>query len=54
MTNYLESGTDADYAPNLETFADEEYDLIISIGYVGGCYQNRCRAESGYQVCYCR
>ena len=32
--NYLESGTDADYAPNLETFADEEYDLIISIGYM--------------------
>ena len=32
--NYLESSTDADYAPNLETFADEEYDLIISIGYM--------------------
>ena len=32
--NYLESGTDADYAPNLETFADEEYDLIISISYM--------------------
>ena len=32
--NYLESSTDADYAPNLETFADEEYDMIISIGYM--------------------
>ena len=32
--NYLESQTDADYAPNLETFADEEYDLIISVGYM--------------------
>ena len=32
--NYLESNTDADYAPNLETFIDEDYDLIISIGYM--------------------
>lgn len=32
--DYLESSTDADYAPNLENFADEEYDLIISIGYM--------------------
>ena len=32
--NYLESSTDADYAPNLETFIDEDYDLIISIGYM--------------------
>lgn len=32
--NYLESSTDADYAPNLEAFIDEEYDLIISVGYM--------------------
>ncbi len=32
--NYLESSTDADYAPNIETFVDEEYDLIISVGYM--------------------
>ena len=32
--NYLESSTDSDYVPNLETFVDEEYDLIISIGYM--------------------
>ena len=32
--NYLESSTDADYTPNLETFIDEEYDLIISVGYM--------------------
>lgn len=32
--NYLESATDADYAPNIETFVDEEYDLIISVGYM--------------------
>ena len=32
--NYLESATDADYAPNLETFVDEDYDLIISVGYM--------------------
>ena len=31
-TNYLESHTDSDYIPNLETFIDEEYDLIICIG----------------------
>lgn len=32
--NYLSSSTDADYAPNLETFVDEEYDLIISVGFL--------------------
>ena len=32
--NYLESSTDEDYAPNLEAFIDEEYDLIISVGYM--------------------
>ena len=32
--NYLESATDADYVPNIETFIDEEYDLIISVGYM--------------------
>ncbi|MDO5135895.1 MAG: BMP family ABC transporter substrate-binding protein [Eubacteriales bacterium] len=31
--NYLESSTDADYIPNIETFIDEEYDMIICIGY---------------------
>ena len=31
--NYLESSTDADYVPNIETFIDEDYDLIISVGY---------------------
>lgn len=30
---YLESATDADYIPNIETFVDEDYDLIICIGY---------------------
>ncbi len=32
--NYLESSTDSDYVPNIETFVDEEYDLIISVGYM--------------------
>ena len=32
--NYLESATDADYAPNMETFIDEDDDLIISVGYM--------------------
>ena len=32
--NYLASSTDADYAPNIETFVDEEYDLIISVGFL--------------------
>lgn len=31
--DYLESKTDADYKPNIETFIDEEYDLIICVGY---------------------
>lgn len=30
---YLESATDADFSPNIETFIDEEYDLIICVGY---------------------
>jgi basic membrane protein A and related proteins len=30
---YLESETDADYTPNLETFVDDDYDLIICVGY---------------------
>ena len=33
QVKYLESKTDADYASNLETFIDEEYDLIIAVGY---------------------
>ena len=32
--NYLESATDAHYQPNMETFVDEDYDLIISVGYM--------------------
>ena len=31
--NYLSSSSDADYSPNIETFIDEEYDLIICVGY---------------------
>ena len=30
---YLESTQDADYTPNVETFVDEEYDLIVGVGY---------------------
>ena len=32
--NYLESKTDADYQTNINTFIDEEYDLIITVGYM--------------------
>ena len=32
--NYLSSGADSDYEPNIATFVDEEYDLIISVGYL--------------------
>lgn len=32
--NYLESKTDADYQTNINTFIDEGYDLIISVGYM--------------------
>ena len=31
---YLESSTDADYATNIETFVDEDYDLIICVGFM--------------------
>lgn len=31
---YLESKTDADYSANIQTFIDEEYDLIICVGYM--------------------
>ncbi len=33
-TYYMESKGDADYAPNIESFIDEEYDLIICVGYM--------------------
>jgi len=33
QVKYLESKTDADYAPNIETFQDDNYDLIICVGY---------------------
>lgn len=32
--NYLESKTDADYAPNIESFVDDGTDLIICVGYM--------------------
>lgn len=32
--SYLESKADSDYAANIETFIDEEYDLIICVGYM--------------------
>lgn len=31
---YLESATDADYAANIQTFLDEDYDLIICVGFM--------------------
>ena len=34
QVSYLESKTDADYAPNIENLVDEKYDLIISVGYM--------------------
>ena len=30
----LESTSDADYAPNIEQFIDDECDLIITVGYM--------------------
>lgn len=32
--NYLESKTDADYATNIDTFVDNDYDLVIGVGYM--------------------
>ncbi len=34
QVNYLESKNDADYTPNIENFVDEDYDLIICVGYM--------------------
>lgn len=34
QVQYLESSTDADYATNIESFLDEDYDLIICVGYM--------------------
>lgn len=31
---YIESKTDSDYAPNIDSFVDEDYDLIIGVGYM--------------------
>lgn len=31
--NYLESKTDADYSSNIESFVDEDYDLIVCVGF---------------------
>jgi basic membrane protein A len=31
---YLESKTDADYQTNIQTFIDDDYDLIICVGYM--------------------
>lgn len=30
---YLESNQDSDYVPNIETFIDEDADLIVGVGY---------------------
>ena len=31
---YIESKGDADYVPNIESFLDEDYDLIVCVGYM--------------------
>lgn len=33
QTTYIESKTDADYASNIETLIDEEYDVIMGVGF---------------------
>ena len=38
--NYLESKTEADYSTNIQSFIDEDYDLIICVGYM---LANACR-----------
>lgn len=40
---YLESATDADYIPNIETFVDEDYDVIICVGYM---MADACKTEA--------
>ncbi len=34
QAKYLESKTDSDYGANIETFIDEDYDLIICVGFM--------------------
>ena len=34
---YIESKGDADYVPNIESFLDEDYDLIVCVGYMIIC-----------------
>jgi len=44
--NYLESKTDADYQTNINTFIDEEYDLIICVGFMlAGATQEAAEAN---------
>ena len=43
--NYLESSGDADYVPNITSFMDEDYDLIICVGYMLADATRQC-AES--------
>lgn len=32
--NYLQSNSEADYIPNLTTFAEEGYDLVVAVGFL--------------------
>ena len=33
QVKYVESSQEADYTPNIETFVEEDLDLIIGVGY---------------------
>ena len=51
---YIESKGDADFVPNIESFLDEDYDLIICTGYVmADAVRDAAEAESRSEVCNC-
>lgn len=49
---YLESHTDADYVPNIETFIDDDYDLIICVGYMLADATRNAAEANPPEICY--
>ena len=48
--SYLESNSDADYAPNIETAIDQESDLVVGVGFqVGDAIKEAAKAHPEQQ-----
>ena len=48
--SYLESNSDADYAPNIETAIDQESDIVVGVGFqVGDAIKEAAKAHSEQQ-----